>query len=139
VKIEQAISINAPPAKVWDVMADVENWPRWTESVTKIERLDSGPFAVGSRAKIKQPRLPEVIWEVIDLEPSSYFAWRASSRGVTTVGGHRVAASDGGSTVTLTIDQGGPMSWLASLLFGGMSRRYVDMEAQGLKRYCESS
>lgn len=137
-KIEKAIEINAPPAKAWAALVDVENTPAWTKSMEKVERLGDGTFGPGSEVRIKQPRLPAMTWKVTAFEPGQYFAWQASSRGVSTTAGHRVAARDGGCTVTLTIDQGGPMAWLAALLYGKMSRSYVDMEAEDLKRFCET-
>lgn len=104
----------------------------------KVERLGEGPFGPGARVRVKQPRFPAIEWTVTEFEPGAYFAWKASSRGVTTVAGHRITPADGGCNVTLSIDQRGPMSWLASLLYTKTSRDYVDMEAQGLKRFCES-
>jgi uncharacterized protein YndB with AHSA1/START domain len=139
VKIEQTTAINAPPARVWAALVDIEDWPAWTASIEKAERLDSGEFKLGSQVRIKQPKLPALAWTVTEFEPGSYFAWHASSRGVSTTAGHRVVPSAEGCTVTLTISQAGPMSWLASLLFKKMSREYVDMEAHGLKRFCETA
>lgn len=52
-----AVEIQKPADHVWAVMLDVERWPEWTPSVTSIQRLESSPFAVGSRALIRQPKL----------------------------------------------------------------------------------
>lgn len=138
VNLEKTVAINAPPAKVWAALMDIENWPLWTASMAKVERLGSEPFAVGAQARITQPKVPPLVWTVTEFEPGAYFAWRASTRGVTSDAGHRITPADGGCTVTLSINQRGPMSWLAGLLMGKQTRRYVDMEAQGLKRFCES-
>lgn len=137
-KIEQTIEIAAPTAKVWAALVDVERWPDWTASMEKVERLGDGPFGLGSEVRIKQPKFPALAWKVTAFDPGTYFAWHASSRGVSTTAGHRVVPAEGGCTVTLTVDQGGPMSWLVSLLYKKLSREYVDMEAQGLKRFCEA-
>jgi len=57
-----SVDIAAPPPVVWAVMRDVERWPEWTTTVTRIERLDSGPLTVGSRLRIRQPKLLPADW-----------------------------------------------------------------------------
>jgi hypothetical protein len=58
---------------------------------------------------------------------------------VTTCANHEIApAGDGCCTVTLVIKQSGALAWLASLAMGKQTRRYVGMEADVLKKYCES-
>jgi uncharacterized protein YndB with AHSA1/START domain len=138
-KLEKTIDIKAPRAKVWAALVDIQNWPLWSESMAKIERLGDGPFGMGSQVRITQPKLPVLVWQVVEFEPGASFAWQATSRGVTTLASHRVGeTADGQSTVTLAIKQTGPLASLAGLALGNVTRRYVDMEAEGLKRYCES-
>lgn len=138
-RVETTVDIDAPAERVWEVMADVERWPEWTASVVRAERLDDGPLRLGSRARLKQPRFPPVLWEVTELEPGRSFAWTAKNVGLTSVGRHRVVARrDGGATVTLTLEQEGPLAPLLALLTAKLTRRYVDTEAQGLKRRCEA-
>jgi uncharacterized membrane protein len=134
---ETSISIDAPPERVWSVMVDVERWPEWTSSVTSIKRLDDGEFRVGSRARVAQPKLPTVVWEVSSLEPGRGFQWQNASPVLRSVGGHRVEPEGAGSKVTLWIEQTGLMVPLLALFYKGLTRRYVQVEAEGLKRRCE--
>lgn len=137
--VETAVDIDTPPEHVWAVMTDLERWPEWTMSVERAERLDDGPLRVGSRARLKQPRFPSVVWTVTDLEPGRSFAWTAKNIGITSIGEHRIALQASGAvTVNLSLHQHGPLAPLLALFTGTLTRRYVDTEAQGLKRRCES-
>ena len=137
---EVSVDIDAAPGEVWNVLTDVERWPEWTSSVTHVRRIDPGPLQVGSTVRIRQPKLPPVVWEVTELEPERSFSWVAGRGGVTTLAAHRIRPRSGGSggvAVTLGIRQTGPLAWLVGLLTSGLTRRYVETEASGLKRRCE--
>ena len=137
-QVETSVEIDAPPERVWGVMSNVERWPEWTASVERAERLDDGPLQVGSRARLKQPKFPPVVWEVTDLEPGRSFSWTARNVGLTSVGHHRVIPrADGGVTVRLGLHQAGTLSPLLALFTAKLTRRYVETEAQGLKHRCE--
>jgi uncharacterized membrane protein len=134
----RSIDIAAPVERVWQVMSDVERWPDWTASITTVHRLDTGPLVVGSRAKVKQPKLPGVVWTVTELTPDRGFVWTAKSPGVRNRGIHRVEpVGDGESRVTLGVEEDGPLGRLAGRLLRRLTKRYVDMEAEGLKKRVE--
>jgi uncharacterized membrane protein len=131
--------IDARQDQVWAALADVENWPKWTASMRSVTRLDEGPFALGSRARVEQPRLPASVWEVTAMEAPTAFTWTTGRPGLAIEAVHRLLPRDGGVRVELTIIQTGALSWLTSALLGRLTRRYVEMEAQGLKRWCEGT
>jgi carbon monoxide dehydrogenase subunit G len=131
--------IDAAPDAVWQILADVEHWPEWTASMTSIDRLDEGPLAVGSRARVKQPKLPIANFVVTDLQPGASFEWTSKRAGMTSVGDHRIAPRGAGSQVKLTFRMTGALAPLVSVFSGKLIREYVDTEAAGLKRRAESS
>jgi uncharacterized protein YndB with AHSA1/START domain len=137
---ETSIDIDAPRERVWEVLADVERWPEWTASMRNLRYVGGDRLAVGSRVRIKQPRLPAVIWEVTEVAPRESFSWTAKGAGITTVATHRLTPRlPGGVTVSLGIRQRGALARLVGLLTAGMTRRYVRMEADGLKRRSEGA
>jgi len=75
-EIERIVDIAAPPEKVWTVLTDIERWPEWTTSVTSVELLSEAPLNIGSQARIRQPRLPMVVWTVTAFETGRYFEWQ---------------------------------------------------------------
>ena len=107
---ETTVDVDAPPEKVWAVLEDVERWPEWTASISKVERVGSGDFGTGSKARIKQPGFPRLVWEVTRFSPGSSFAWETRSPGMTTVADHRITPTATGSRVELSIAQRGPLA-----------------------------
>jgi hypothetical protein len=107
--------------------------------VTSVALLDEAPFDVGGHARIRQPRLPVTVWTVPAFEPEHYFEWQTGVPGVRTIAGHRVEATESDNArVTLSLSWSSPLAPLIGLLYGKRSRRYVGMEAQGLKQRCEA-
>ena len=86
---DNSIEIDASGRSVWDVFVDVEHWPEWTASVQRIVRLDGPGIEVGNRFQIKQPRLPNLTWEVTAVEPGVSWTWCQRSPGATTLATHR--------------------------------------------------
>ncbi|CAI9415922.1 SRPBCC family protein [Nocardioides sp. T2.26MG-1] len=124
--------VDASPDRVWEVLVDVARWPEWTPTIDSVHRLDDGPFAVGSRAEVRQPRLPKATWEVTELVAGRRFTWEASGPGMRTIGRHEVVADGTGSTVTLGIEQAGPMGAVAALVWRRLTQRYIELEALSL-------
>ncbi|MFG2086722.1 MULTISPECIES: SRPBCC family protein [unclassified Spirillospora] len=134
---ETAVDIDATPETVWSLLKDVERWPGMTASIDRVELLDE-PLTLSGRARVHQPRLPAAIWTVTGFEENKTFTWESRSPGVTTVAAHEIVPQpDGTVTVRLTLDQKGPLAPVFSLLTGRLVRRYVTMEADGLKAKAE--
>lgn len=134
-----SVEVEAAPERIWTVLTDVERWPEWTASMTRVDLVDSQPFGLGSEVLVKQPKLPETRWRVTLVEPGRSFTWQARRPGVTMVAAHRMAAPPGAPVkVTLSIAQTGFLAPPTGVLLAGLIRRYVTMEAYGLKRYCET-
>lgn len=144
--IVQTFDIEAPPATVWAVIADVERWPTWTDSIDDVritsagaDRSDvPGGLAVGGTATVKQPGMPRLTWTVTEWLPGRSFTWETKGVGIRTRGVHSVEPTgEGSSRVTLAIHETGPLDGAMRLLFGARFRRFVGMEAAGLTRRSE--
>lgn len=136
---EKSIEINAPQQRVWDVVADIEGWPRVTETVDAVELLTPAPMGKGSRARLRQPKLPEATWEVTSWDAPSFFAWTQRSPGATIDAGHRVEAlGEGRSRLTLTIDMHGLLVPITGRLYRDLTNRYMTLEAEGMKHAAEA-
>ena len=133
-----SVEIAAPPDRVWPVMSDVERWPEWTPSVSKVKRLDHGPFAIGSRALIHQPKFPPALWKVSAIEPGRSFTWVSTAPGLRVVGHHAVEPTATGSRATLTLELHGIFGGIFGWLTKGITKRYIGDEARGLKARSEN-
>jgi len=134
---DSSVEIDAPAPLVWDVFSDVERWPEWTASVTRIVALDGPGLAVGKRFGIKQPRMPKLVWEVTEVLPGASWTWVQRSPGGSTLARHDVVAGDRSTLVRQRLEQRGPVGALVGRLMHGMTRRYLELEAQGLKKRSE--
>ena len=135
----KTIDIQAPPQRVWAVLSDIEGWPEWTASVKSVERFDSGPLVVGTRARLRQPKLRPAIWRITQVDKGTSFTWVTRSPGLLATGRHRVEPMKKGSAsrVTLVVEFTGFLAPLVAWLTRSLNTRYLELEAAGLKRRSE--
>lgn len=135
--IVRQVEISAPPARVWSVLSDVERWPEWTASISRVRLYTGSPLEVGSRAIVKQPRFPAAQWLVTDVEPGRGFVWVSIGPGLTVTARHEIEPIAAGSRVTLSLEYTGILARLVLRFTRGITERYVDLEAEGLKARSE--
>jgi uncharacterized protein YndB with AHSA1/START domain len=131
------VDIDAPPDIVWAVMSDVERWHEWTASITSVTRLGQGPFGVGSRAHVRQPKLRAADFIVTDFVPGQEFTWVTHSPGIGATARHAVEATPQGSRATLSIRFEGLLEAPVAWMFGRLTNEYLALEAAGLKKRSE--
>lgn len=138
--VRDATIVSAPIARVWDVFSEVERWPEWTASVTDLTVVSGPALAIGTRVRIKQPRLPMLVWEVTTVEPGRSWAWTSRSVGARTTATHQLRSIDAATThVEQTIEHTGAVGVVVGRLMRRLTRRYLAMEAAGLKARSEAN
>jgi hypothetical protein len=124
----------------WSALAAVTTYPQWTASMTTVTALDGEQLRPDRRYRIRQPGFPPVVWRVTDLVDGEAYQWEAHSPGLHTVAYHRLAPdASGGTTITIGIRQTGALASLLGALTGSRTRRYLALEAAGLKAAAESA
>src|SRR3954449_12745075 len=131
-----SITIDAPIEVVWSVFADVERWPTWASSFESVELID-GPMRLGAKARIRQPKLPTVVWEVTNWEPGRSWTWTASGPAARTEATHVLTASGTGTIAEQSIISSGLLGRVAAFVWRSLTRRYLAIEAAGLKQRSE--
>jgi len=130
--------INASAELVWATMRDVERWPEWTPTVTSVRLRTPPPLAVGSRAVIRQPKLPPALWRMVELDDSlRSFTWVNAAPGVRVVAQHLVVPLGEMSRVRLSLRFEGLLAGVLGFVTRKLNNRYLAMEAQGLKARVE--
>lgn len=139
-RFEKSIEIEAPQQRVWDVLTDLEAWPRRIETVDAVELLTPAPITTGSRVRLKQPKLPEGTWDITAWDAPSFFEWTQKETGTTSIAGHRVEAlGEGRSRLTLTLDMRGLLVPVMAVFYRKLTNDYMNLEAEGMKRAAESA
>ena len=138
-RFQKSIDIDASQQRVWDVLSDLDAWPRRIETVDVIELLTPAPITTGNQVRLKQPKLPEGTWDVTVWDAPSYFEWTQKTTGITSVAGHLVEAlGEDRARLTLTLDMRGLLIPVA-VFYRGLTNRYMNLEAEGMKRAAETS
>jgi hypothetical protein len=131
------LGIQASTERVLAVLCGVEAWPTWTSTMISVKRLDNGPLVVGSKStgsaassaagrltghRVGGKRFCVDHKQAGDSNQGWPFggAGRGRQQGPVIPGVHRTA---------------GP---LMARLYCGLSRRYLAIEAKGLRQRCES-
>jgi len=85
------------------------------------------------------PKLKAAVYTVTECEPGKSFVWEMKATGVKVRASHVVEdRGDGHARMVLGIEQTGALSGLIAMFYGKLTRQYVSMEAEGLKKAAET-
>src|SRR5205823_4600668 len=114
------------PEIVWDVLADINGWPRWNPAVT--EAALSGPLAPGPTFRWKAG--PGGITSTLrQVAPPRVLAWTGKTFGIDAIHVYRLEARDSGTVVRTAESWEG---WPARLFRGRMQKMLEDGLGPGL-------
>jgi uncharacterized protein YndB with AHSA1/START domain len=87
----------ASPAKVWDILVDLDAWPQWGPTVSRAELDRPGPLQLGSRGRIWTPLGIALPFTIIEFEAGRHWKWQVAGVPATR---HQVEPAPTGSRVT---------------------------------------
>ena len=93
-------TIELPPEDVWAYLTDVSHAPQWMTGVEKMTQLTQEPIQLGSHLRFKA-RGKERESQVTTWEPGKRFALTSTQGGITGTYTYTLAATEGGTKVTL--------------------------------------
>jgi hypothetical protein len=114
----ESATTTASPEAVWDTWADVEHWSAWNKGV-KWSRRD-GPFALGTKGKLKPKLGPPSRFEITAYEPGERWVITTFLPGAQLHIEHLVARDAQGRTaVTYHGHLSGPLAPVVGTLMRG--------------------
>ena len=95
--IERSTVMQAPAARVFDLLTHLDRWEEWTPWPS-MELVRSGPaFGVGAQMSWDDPFAGDGVFRIVTSEPNSLLSYRVSVQGgaITTNGALRLEERDG--------------------------------------------
>ena len=131
-EFEHSAESKAPPASIWELYTDVEQWREWSKGVE--ESTLEGEFEVGSKGTMKPPQLPRSRFELVEVEPERGYVSKSQLPGGTLRLEHMIEPANGGTRITHRATFAGPLSFIWVPLVGRIIRRELPA---GVERLAE--
>jgi uncharacterized protein YndB with AHSA1/START domain len=146
VEAEIETRIARPPAAVFDALTDVERYPAWliASGIVRVERLDPGPLAPGSRLRISQTvagRSTVLDGSVTVLTPGVAFGLRGKDKdGVTIEIDATLAPDDDATRLRWSLRLKLPLRFrMFESMVAPQAKRAAALDLEALKRRLESA
>ena len=101
VRVEETISIDRPPATVWDAIADYSYDLEWREGLTEMTPTPPGPAAMGTKIReVVHASGRDYVADTVvtEFEQGASYSFEGSGTIGGIAGGRRVVGADGGSS-----------------------------------------
>ena len=138
--------IERSPAAVFDALVAVEQFPQWliASGISRVERLDEGPAAVGSKVRIAQAvggRSTVLDGTITQLELSRTFGLRARDADGVTIEIYAELLPDAdGTRLRWSVRIGLPLRFrMFESMVAPQVRRAAMLDLEALKRRLEST
>jgi Polyketide cyclase / dehydrase and lipid transport len=135
--IECTITVDAAPSTIFALYRDVEHWNRWDPD-TRSSSLD-GPFAPGTKGRLRPARGNEVGIEIVSVIPDRSFTVEGRIPLFRMVFDHELTPKGASTEVLHRVRFFGPLRFVFGPIVGADIRKGLPKTLASLKRMAESS
>ncbi len=101
VKASSRIAIHASPEKVWDLLTDVDNWPKWQSTITAAKI--NGPVAVGTTFTWNSGGT-KIVSRIALVQPNTQLVWTGTAYKARAIHVWSLEPSPDGGTIVKTTE-----------------------------------
>lgn len=116
VKQNKAIFIQATPEKVWAVLTDINNWPKWNPKISKAEMNESIAPSAKFKWTVNGAKIKSTLHTV---DPHKTFGWSGTTFGGSAIHNWYLSAQGDGTYMQVEESMEG---WLIKLFKQKMNR-----------------
>lgn len=144
-RVNHSVVVSAPPAAVWDYLADLDNYLEFLSGVTRWDAEGDARSGIGARRrmliKVGSAEIGGLI-EIVEWDEPNDLAW-SSVTGIDQRGRLRLRPTGTASTkvemrFAYGVAGGGLSGWIAEQVAGPALRRHLRLTLQNLKREIET-
>ena len=136
-KFSSSVVIDAPPERVFSLVDNLEEWPQWIPSITRIEKLSDGPLKEGSQIRVtaKSGITVKLLMTITEFVPGQRGVMQGKVLGVRMTRYYTFESVEGGTKLTA----GGEVSGILAFLIRRGGQRVSDEIVWAAKRKVEGS
>jgi len=104
---EETIETSAPPARVWQFLADIARWKEWNAGIERIEI--HGPFVAGTSFTMQPPGQDALTSTLLEVTPNRSFSDETVVDETCVIVHHRlIPLGSGGTRIVYSTEISGP-------------------------------
>src|SRR3984893_2550613 len=96
-KIERSLDINLSAEKIFDYMADIDNWVEWSTAIIAIRKTTPGAICAGAILRCTSRflgRWQETTFELVEFEPGHLFTIKSISSLAPSIFSYRLEQTE---------------------------------------------
>ena len=136
-KFSASVEVNATAEKVWVLVNNAEEWPKWIPSLKKIEKAPQGPLEVGSKVRVvaKSFITVDLLMTITEFVPGRSVVMEGKVLGVRMTRYYEMEPVNGRARLTA----GGEVSGLLAFLVRRGGQKLSEEIVQALKKKVEGA
>ena len=140
--MSETIDINRPAGEVFAYLTDLNNDPKWQETIVEAKYTSEGPVAVGATGVHRAKGMGMTMdcgWELTEYEEPRRLGWKFISGPFSGPDGYTLESTPGGTKLThaAELQPHGLLRLLTPIMGGGFAKQ-ARHDLRTLKRILES-
>lgn len=137
--VHNEIEINTPPAVVWEILMQAEQWPDWYEGASDVRLIDQNSKSLQANSSFSWKTMGlSFVSTVKEFVPNERLSWESKKKSIQGYHAWLIITTQNGCRVITDESQNGWLTFFEKLFQGKKLHRLHDVWLAELKKKAES-